>query len=248
MARHVLLTGATDGIGLAMARRLEAEGAVLTLVGRRPLEALDEVLFTPTTYCRADLSLPDAASRVVTFLEDQGRPPIDLLVHNAGVGWYGAAEAEDAARIRTTLDVNLWAPVALTHALLPHLAEPTATIVFVSSVLADLPAPEIACYAASKAALDGFARSLRVELAGRARVVAVHPGGTATAMHEKAGVPAAQRERFRFPSADRVAARILRHAERGRRAPTVGAGNAVARFLGRHATGPLDWAMRRGRK
>ena len=93
-----------------------------------------------------------------------------------------------------------------------------------------------------------MARALRIELAGQASIVAVHPGGTQTAMHAKAGVPEAKRAGFKFPSAEQVAGRILKHARRGRRAPTVGAGNAVARFLGRHATRPLDWMMRRSRR
>ncbi len=248
MSEHVLITGATDGIGLAMARRLADEGADLSLVGRRPLEGLESPLFSGASYCRADLAEPDAADRVAAFLDERRRDRIDLLVHNAGVGWYGDAAAETSQAIRATLDVNLWAPAALTHALLPRVTAAAGTLVFVSSVLADLPAPDIASYAASKAALDGFARALRVELRGRARVVAVHPGGTQTAMHEKAGVPAEKRAGFKFPSADHVAARILKCARRGRRAPTVGFGNAAARLLGRHAAGPLDWLMRRSRR
>lgn len=245
MPPHVLITGATDGIGRAMARLLQREGAALTLVGRRPLDALEDALYSRRTYCRADLEAPDASKRVAAFLDTAELGPIDLLVHNAGVGWYGDAAAELGARIRTTLDVNLWAPIALTHALLPRLAARDATIVFVSSVLADLPAADLASYAASKAALDGFARSLRVELRGRTRVVVAHPGGTATGMHAKAGVPLARQKRFRFPPAERVAARILKQARRGRRSPTVGTGNAVARFLGRHAARPLDALLRR---
>lgn len=248
MTQTVLITGATDGIGRALVQRLAGEGARLVLVGRRPLASLADPLFTPATYCRADLGEPDAAARVDDFLAEAGITALDLVVHCAGVGWHGSPVGEPGERIRTTLDVNLWAPIALTHALLDRLEAARGTLVFVSSVLADLPAADIATYAASKAALDGFARSLRVELGRRVRVVAVHPGGTATRMHEKAGVPEEQRKRFKFPSAAHVAGKILGVARKGRRSPTIGFGNAAARFIGRRIGAPLDWLMIRGRK
>lgn len=247
MAPTTLLTGATSGIGAALARRLGARGDRLVLVGRTDPRALDVPHPAGALAVQADLAAPDGVARIEAALDEAGITQLDRVVHSAGVGWYTDPAAATPARIRQTLRVNLEAPIALTHALLPRVETARGTLVFVSSVLADLPAPDLASYAASKAALDGFARALRVELSGRVRVVCVHPGGTATAMHEKAEVPAAMRATFRFPSAEKVAAKILRHADRGRRSPTVGFGNAMARVVGRRLGGLTEALMRKGR-
>lgn len=246
--RSVLITGATSGIGLALARHYAARGARLVLVGSRAPAALeDQSLFTPARYCRADLSRPDAPALVEQFLRAQGLARLDLLVHCAGLGAYGPLE-QQRGQIEALLAVNLRAPVALSYALLPLLWRARGRLVLVSSVAADLPAPDYAVYGATKAALDGFARSLRVELRGSVAVQVLHPGPTRTPMHARAGAPLEQIGWRRFPAPERVAAQIARAIERGAPEATLGAGNRALRLAGRLGGPLLDRAAGRLRR
>ncbi len=247
MPLTVFITGATDGIGLELARRHAREGARLVLGGRRDRGALDASLFTPARYCQADLAEPDAPARVLAHLAAEGIESLDLVIHNAAVASYGPIEADEPGLITAMVAVNLLAPIALTHALAPHLAKASGRVVFVSSIVADLPCADYAVYGASKAALDGFARSLGVEWQGRIRVQAVHPGAVRTGFHEKSGVPAALVASPRIPSAARVAAQIHTLAQGNARTPSVGFGSAVLRFIGRRAPRLLERALRRGK-
>jgi short-subunit dehydrogenase len=107
---------------------------------------------------------------------------------------------------------------------------------------------DFAVYAATKAALDGFARSLRVEWGGRIDVQVIHPGAVRTGFHDKAGVPSALVSSPRLPTAEDAAAQIERLVAGGRRTPTLGVANGLARLVGRRAGRPLDALMRRSRR
>ncbi|GAB4215524.1 MAG: hypothetical protein OHK0022_55530 [Roseiflexaceae bacterium] len=242
--RTVLITGATDGIGLALAHLYAARGDRLILVGRRALEQLDDPLFTPTSYCRADLARRDCAAPVEVFLRAQAIDRLDLLIHNAAQGSYGPLEQQPPAQIDTLIDVNLRAPVELTYALLPLLWRAGGTLALISSVAAGLPTPDYAVYSATKAALDGLARSLRVELRGAVRVQVIHPGATRTAMHAKIGAPLERIGWQRFPPPEQIAAGIVRALDNGAAEATIGAGNRALRLADRLGGGLLDRAMR----
>ena len=228
----VLITGGTDGLGLALARRYRAQGSVVLMVGRRPVAALNPALFTPENYCQVDLALPDAAPRVAAWLDARGIRALDLLIHNAGIGYVGDLERQEPDNIRALVDVNLWAPVALSHALFPCLQRAQARCVFISSVAADLPGPRYAVYTATKAALDGFARNWRAELRADGSGVTVqmiHPGAVRTAMHAKSGADPAALGWERFPPPEDVAADIEAAILRSPRDVTIGAANRLAR-------------------
>lgn len=247
MSRRILLTGATDGIGLALARIWHGRGEGLILHGRRPLGELPggAPLFTPETYCTADLAQGDACARIEAFLDARGIDGLDLLVHNAGTGYYGEPAAQSDASIRDVVRVNLEAPVELTHRLLPRLRGARGRVVFVSSMAPALPCPDFAVYAGTKAGLDGFARSLAVELEGEVGVQVIRPGATRTGMHGKLGLSGDRVEGF--PPAEKVAAEIARAIDRGGDA-TIGFANRWVAALGRNLPGPLDAAMRRSRR
>lgn len=241
---HVLITGATDGIGLALARRY-APASALFLTGRRPLRDVRATLPPHALYVEADLAEPAAAADTIRrALDAAGVPGLDRLIHNAGTASYGPPAQEDASGIRRVLDVNLAAPVALTHALAERILRGGGTAAFVGSVVAAMPCPDYATYGASKAALEGFARSLRVEWRGRAQVACIHPGATRTGIHRKAGIPPERIDWTTFPSAGRVARAIQRRVERPRRRGVVGVGNAIVDRVGRRS-GLLDALMRR---
>jgi short-subunit dehydrogenase len=105
--------------------------------------------------------------------------------------------------------------------------------------------PSYAVYGASKAALNGFARNLRVELEGRIRVQTIHPGATRTPMHEYSGVPVTQQDGRHFADAATVADQIIRSADAGDRTTSFGLGNQLLLLAGRHAGRLVDWAVHR---
>jgi len=243
----VLITGATAGIGLELARLYAQEGARLVLVGRRDRAELDDRLFSRATYCRADLARSDAPEIVRSFLAEHAIESLDLLVHNAAVAQYGSIADEAPQVIAEQVAVNVAAPVGLTKALAAVLERAGGKVVFVSSVVADLPCADFAVYAATKAALDGFARSLHVEWRGRIDVQVVHPGAVKTGFHVKASVPPELVSSPRIPSAQQAAAGIRRLVATRRRSPTLGFLNRLTRFAGRRLGRPMDWALRRSR-
>ncbi len=245
MAATILLTGATDGIGLALARIWAGRAERLVLHGRRPIEEMGEALFTPEGYCRADLARAEAPAEVARFLEERGVDRLDLLVHNAGTGYFGDTAEQAGRSIRETVRVNLEAPIELTHRLLPLLRAAGGRVVFVSSIAATMPCAEYAVYAATKAALEGFARSLRIELAGEVDVQVVRPGATRTGMHAKTGVPPGRIDVERFPPAQKVAGEIVRAIDSNRSRTTIGLGNKLLVAAGRNLAVPLDGALRR---
>ncbi len=241
----ILITGATDGIGLALARYYHQRGARLVLVGRRAPDTLDSALFTPASYCRVDLAQPYSARLVAQFCALQQIERLDLLIHNAAAGYYGPVEAQKPQHIRDLLALNLRAPIALTHTLLPYLPVERGKIVFIGSVVSALACPNYAVYGASKAALDGFVRSLRVEVRGRARVQLIQPGATRTGMHARSGMPLDQRRWERFPAPETIAARIAQAINTPHEKVVVGLGNRLLTVGGRHLAPLTDWLQRR---
>ncbi|MEM8533290.1 MAG: SDR family NAD(P)-dependent oxidoreductase [Chloroflexota bacterium] len=246
--RTILITGATDGIGLALACHYHAMGSQQILVGRRSIDTLDSALFTAESYCRTDLSQPGSATTIEQFLRDRGVERLDLLIHNAAIGFYGATEEQSAESIRDLEAVNLRAPIALTHTLLPYLERARGTIAFISSVVSALPAPDYAVYTATKSALEGFARSLRIELDGKVNVQVIRPGATRTNMHERSGAPLDKLGWERFPTAEVVAQQIVGAIERGSPSATIGLTNQLLHTAGTHFDWVIDrFVQRRGR-
>jgi short-subunit dehydrogenase len=239
----ILITGATDGLGLELARLYQQQAARLILVGRRPLLTLDDPLFTEATYCQADLTHQDCADVVYEWLQTHDVQHLDLLIHNAGVGYYGDVAAQSPTNIQELVAVNLRAPVELTHRLLPYIER--GSIVFINSVVAELPAPEYAVYAATKAALDGFAASLRIEVRTDTQVQVIYPGATRTGMHAKSGIPLEAMRWDEFPPAAETAVRIAAQIAARRPRATIGLSNRLLRFGGRHLSGIVDRLIRR---
>ncbi len=185
--RVALVTGASGGIGDAIARALHARGAHVALSGtRRPaLEALASALGGRASVHDADLADREAASMLVRAVEaDAGR--LDILVNNAGLTRDGLAlrmKDEDWDRV---LDVDLGAPFRLCRAALAGMVRRRhGRIVNIASIVAVTGNPGQANYTAAKAGLLGMTRTLAREVASRAITVnAVAPGFVETAMTE----------------------------------------------------------------
>jgi short-subunit dehydrogenase len=171
--RTILLTGATGGLGHAIARRLAGAGATLILSGRRAdvLSGLASEL--GATVAPADLADADAVRALATEYGD-----VDILVANAGLPASGRLESFDEAQIDRALLVNLRAPMMLAHALAPAMvARGSGHIVLMSSLSGKAPAAGSSVYSATKFGLRGFAGALRAELHGTGvGVSAIFPG------------------------------------------------------------------------
>lgn len=106
---------------------------------------------TSGAYCQADLARPGAAEAIRNFLDEQGIDRLNIVVHNAAVGWYGPPAQQSPDAIDELLAINLRAPIALTHALLPRLTAARGVIACVNSVHAALPTPGFAVNSAMRA-------------------------------------------------------------------------------------------------
>jgi short-subunit dehydrogenase len=157
-----LVTGATGGIGNAIARALHERGARVLVSGRRrdALEELAASLGERTEVLVADLAERDAPTRLA-----EAAGAVDVLVANAALPASGRVEDFDHDQIDRALDVNLRAPIQLTRALLPGMLERgRGHVVFVSSLSGKAASPRSGIYSATKFGLRGFAAGLREDV------------------------------------------------------------------------------------
>ncbi|MFE0388298.1 SDR family NAD(P)-dependent oxidoreductase [Streptomyces bungoensis] len=189
--RTALVTGASSGIGAAVARRLAAEGGWrLALSGRdvTRLEQMAEQL--PATAFPADLGRPGASRELAGHVLDHLGSP-RLLVAGAGVGWAGDFTGMPRARIDEVVGVDLLATVHLVRDLLPHMvAAGSGRVVLIGSLAGSVGVRGEAVYSAAKAALAAFADALRYELGDTGVGVSlVVPGVVDTPFFERRGAP-----------------------------------------------------------
>ena len=194
--KWALVTGASSGIGSALAEELAAGGAHLVLTARRRqrLTQLRKRLRTAhavqVEVVAADLDQPDAPEKILAFTNKRGIL-VDLLVNNAGVGSYGEFCVSDRPRELGIVQVNCSAVVHLTHLYLPGMVERrSGDILIVASTGAYQGVPYMATYAASKAFDLLFAEALAEEVKRYGvRVCALCPGPTMSEFQKVAGVP-----------------------------------------------------------
>jgi 3-oxoacyl-[acyl-carrier protein] reductase len=221
--QKALVTGASGGIGGAIARALHAQGATVALTGTREaaLQALAAELGDRTRILTADLSQPDEPGRLIQEAE-AALGQIDILVSNAGITRDGLAMRMRDEDWQTVLDVNLTAGFRLIRAALRGmLRRRRGRIICITSLVGVAGNPGQANYAASKAAMIGMAKSIAAEVATRGITVkCVAPGFVATAMTDKLsddqrarGTAAIPMDRFGTPEEVAAAAVYLASAE-----------------------------------
>lgn len=214
-----LITGATSGIGLELARRL-INTDDLVVIGRKEAHAVHAMLSDNIQYIQTDIANPvQAVEAVIAGLETLDIQAIDRVIHCAGVGVYTSPDQEAPEQIGLNVSVNLLFPVLLTKALAPHVETAKGKVVLIGSV-AHKGSPNMASYAASKAGLAGFARSLEAEWRDRIDVQVIHPGPTLTPMLEKAGYKVGKEGRFFF-SPEAMADEIIKVMATNKKSATI---------------------------
>ena len=232
--KWALVTGASAGIGVALAQELATGGTNLVLTARREerLEELAKALSAKhqvkTEIFAADLAEPSAPEKIFAFTKEKGIE-IDLLINNAGFGQYGEFPSVDTQRLLEMVQVNCSAVVHLTRLYLPGmLARRRGDVLILASTASFQAVPYISTYAATKAFDLLFAEGLAEEMKPYGiRVCALCPGSTESEFHVVSG-----QEKFkrRAETAEKVAHAGLNALAAGKSYVISGLGN----YLGAH--------------
>jgi short-subunit dehydrogenase len=240
---RIILTGASEGIGRALALELAARGARLALAARDR-----ERLETLAQECRARGGEARALPTDVTSQQDcewlvnetvTAFGGIDVLVHNAGITMWSRFDAlTDFSIFERIMEVNYFAPVRLTALALPHLKQSRGLLVAVASLAGLTGVPERSGYAASKHAMIGFFDSLRIELDGSGvDVSVVAPDFVVSEIHKRAigpnGEPLGESPmvKTKIMTAEDCARRIVRAIERRERQVLMSTRGRLGRWL-----------------
>ena len=218
--RAVLVTGASSGIGWHLAMALARRGARLALASRRlqPLHDLKHRIesqgLSPPHVIQCDVSVREQVEEARRRCE-AALGHVEVLVNNAGRGAYGHLHEVSLEDHEAVVATNLMGVIYCTHAFLPGMLERgDGHLLFVSSVLGELPAPEHAVYGATKFAVTGLAESLYHELAGTGvDVTLIEPGLVRSEFARVSGTPLARFAQVPSKGPEEVAARIARALE-----------------------------------
>lgn len=233
----VFITGASSGIGAACAEAFVAAGARVVATARRiePLNELARRLGASRVLPLA-MDVTDAAQREAALLAAEERfGPVEVLVNNAGWASFGTLLDMPLANVRTMLELNVLAPVAMCKRVLPGmLARRGGQIINIASVVGYQPIPRMTVYGATKAFVLNFSTGLRMELHGSGvDVISVAPGSTRTPFFENAAnvnVRPVRLARTQY-SPQRVARAVVSASRRRRREVVLSAeGNTIALF------------------
>lgn len=220
--KRVLLTGATGGIGAAMAARLADAGAQLILVSRNRYR-LDDLLEGLSGQGHSAVAADIGTAEGRRDVADACRGQLDGLVNNAGINSFGLLEQLSDAQLQQIFAINTLAPIQLTRDLQPLLSASAGFVVNVGSGYGSIGFPGYCAYSASKFALRGFTEALRRELADTpVRVLYFAPRATDTAMNPPEVVALNRELGNTTDSPERVADELLLLLKRGRGSRAVG--------------------------
>ncbi len=249
-APTVIVTGASSGIGEALARAWGKRGATVVLSARDGVELARVARAVEAAGGRAivqpaDVTREEDRKRLVDRARaEAGR--IDVLVNNAGRGYYGSVARIDAGELEALFALNAIAPLRLAQLALDPLTRSAGTVVMLSSVAGVVVGPRMGAYAASKFALEALSMALRAELAGTGvRVVVVRPGPVDTPFRRRAvttdGAAGVRPRVAEVQSPDDVAEQTIRAVDRGRAIVETTAFVRAASAAARVAPGAMRW-------
>ena len=234
-----LITGASAGIGAALARVFARHGDTVAITARREaqLAALAGEIETaghPRPHViAADLGKADGPARLAEALTTRGLEPA-VVVNNAGFGLLGDAASLDRAQELAIVDLNVRALTDLSLRWIDSLTRHRGGILNVASIAAFLPGPNMAVYHATKAYVLSFSEALHNELApAGVRVTCLCPGPVRTDFMERAGIPRGYFPRFLARTAERVAREGYEGLMQGKRVVVPGMPNKVVTLLPR---------------
>ena len=245
---RVIVTGASSGIGRAIAVEFARRGAQVAVAARN-LRALDELASSIRDQGGTAVAIPTdvtqieaVQSMVQTTLETLGR--IDILVNNAGIGLHSPIAAADAGEVEALFRLNVLAAAAVIRAVIPTMrSQRSGMVINISSIAGRIVVPRIGYYSASKFALTAIGDALRLEEHHRGiRVMNVFPGTTRSSFGEnRLGIRGrAAHQRLPPVPAEKVARRIAAAVERNRRSVYV---SLVPDRVGVAANHLAGWAV-----
>jgi short-subunit dehydrogenase len=213
----VIITGASRGIGRALAIELARSGCRLLLNALEDdeLSALSNGLRSkysmPVEGMACDLSDLESRKNLINWILNWKEPP-DILINNAGRGYFGRFEDSDWNRIQKTIALNISGLIHLTYELIPILKKrASAKIVNISSGMARLPYPGLAVYGATKGFISSFSESLSSELSGTSiSVLCFHPGFAMTSFISSAEMNMQKVPKILIHSPEDIAIQIVR--------------------------------------
>ena len=240
-----LITGASAGIGTALAHTFAAHGHTLVLVARREnrlAELADAIAakgHRKPFFLPVDLERDDAVERIGDVMVMLGLEP-EIVVNNAGFGLLGEAAALDHAEQLAMVDLNVRALTELSLAFVDSLERRRGGILNVASIAGFLPGPRMAVYYATKAYVLSFSEALHYELAPRGvRVSVLCPGPVPTEFQARAGISGTSYPSLLTRSAEQVAEAGYRGLKAGRRVVVPGFANKMVTTFLRFVPRPL---------
>jgi short-subunit dehydrogenase len=253
-----VITGASSGIGAALAHEFAAQGHELVLVARREqsLTTVADAIAAKgrprPTVLRLDVARVDAARDIGEALAQRGLET-EIIVNNAGFGLMGEADKLDRHRQLAMIDVNVRALTELSLAFIESIERRKGGILNVASIVGFMPGPGMAVYYATKAYVISFSEALHQELKPRGvRVTTLCPGPVPTEFQARAGIDASRIPGFATVSAEAVAREAYQGLKQGRRIVVPGwaikPAPLLARILPRSLLLNMIYANQKNRK